>query len=103
MTWRDEFRQKLTSARRAVEVVRSGDRVWVHEGCATPEILVQALLDRAPALRDVEIMHMLTFGPADYTRPEYEGHFRHNGLFLGANTRGSRSGRPRRLYAHLPE
>jgi len=89
MSWRDEFRQKLTSARRAVEGVRSGDRVWLHEGCATPEILVQALLDRALALRDVEIMHMLTFGPADYTRPEYEGHFRHNGLFLGANTRGA--------------
>jgi len=87
MAWRDEFRQKVTTARRAVEVVRSGDRVWMHEGCATPEILVDALLERAPVLRDVEIMHMLTFGSAAYTRPEYEGHFRHNGLFLGANTR----------------
>jgi acyl-CoA hydrolase len=89
MSWRDEFRQKLMTAERAVEVVRSGDRVWVHEGCATPEILVHALLERAPVLRDVEIMHMLTFGPADYTRPEYEGHFRHSGLFLGPNTRGA--------------
>jgi 4-hydroxybutyrate CoA-transferase len=30
---------------------------------------------------------MLTFGKADYTLPQYEGHFRHNGLFLGANVR----------------
>jgi acyl-CoA hydrolase len=89
MTWRDEFRRKLTNARQAVETVRSGNRVWIHEGCATPEILVEALLERAPELRDVEIMHMLTFGSADYTRPEYEGHFRHNGLFLGQNTRGA--------------
>jgi acyl-CoA hydrolase len=30
---------------------------------------------------------MMTLGSADYTRPEYEGHFRHRGLFLGANVR----------------
>jgi 4-hydroxybutyrate CoA-transferase len=87
MGWQEEFRQKRTSARRAVEVVRSGDRVYIHEGCATPEILVGALVERAPALRDVEIIHMLTFGSAKYTRPEFQGHFRHNGLFLGANVR----------------
>ena len=83
----DEYRRRVTSAEQAVEAVRSGDRVWVHEGCATPEILVKALLKRARELRNVEINHMLTFGAADYTRPEYEGHFRHNGLFLGGNVR----------------
>jgi acyl-CoA hydrolase len=83
----DEYRRKVTTAERAVEAVRSGDRVWVHEGCATPELLVEALLKRVRELRNVEINHMLTFGGADYTRPEYEGHFRHNGLFLGANVR----------------
>ena len=30
---------------------------------------------------------MMTLGSADYTRPEFEGHFRHRGLFLGANVR----------------
>jgi acyl-CoA hydrolase len=79
----------VTTAERAVEAVRSGDRVWIHEGCATPEILVEALLKRAHELRNVEVIHMLTFGAADYTRPEFEGHFRHNGLFLGANVRGA--------------
>ena len=38
-------------------------------------------------MRDVEIVHMMTLGSADYTRPEFEGHFRHRGLFLGANVR----------------
>ena len=42
---------------------------------------------RAPELRDVEIVHMMTLGSGDYTKPEYEGHFRHRGLFLGANVR----------------
>ncbi|HVN06843.1 MAG TPA: acetyl-CoA hydrolase/transferase C-terminal domain-containing protein [Bryobacteraceae bacterium] len=82
-----EYRHKAVSAERAVQVVRSRDRIWVHEGNATPEPLIQALLRRAPELHDVEIVHMLTLGDADYTRPEYEGHFRHNGLFLGPNVR----------------
>jgi len=82
-----EFRHKVVSAERAVETVRSGDRIWVHEGNGTPQPLIEALLGRAPGLRNVEIVHMLTLGSADYTLPEYEGHFRHNGLFLGGNVR----------------
>jgi len=30
---------------------------------------------------------MMTLGPADYTRPEFQDSFRHSGLFLGANVR----------------
>lgn len=87
MNWSELYRQKLTSAERAVEVIRSGDRVYVHPGCATPAVLTEALLERAESLSDVEIIHLLTFGKADYTLPQYDGHFRHNGLFLGANVR----------------
>jgi acyl-CoA hydrolase len=99
-----QFRHKVVSAQRAVEVVRSGDRIWVHEGNATPEPLIQALLGRAPELRDVEIVHMLTLGSADYTLPEYEGHFRHNGLFLGQNVRQAiAAGRADYTPIHLSE
>ena len=87
MDWLAQYRSKRLSAEQAVQVVRSGDRVWVAEGCGTPEPLLHALVRRAPELRNVEICHMLTFGDAPYTRPEYEGHFRHNGLFLGSNVR----------------
>ncbi|MGA2135932.1 MAG: acetyl-CoA hydrolase/transferase C-terminal domain-containing protein [Bryobacteraceae bacterium] len=82
-----QYREKTRSAERAVELVRSGDRVWIGEGNGTPEPLIEALLGRAPELRNVELVHMLTLGEAAYTRPEYEGHFRHNGLFLGQNVR----------------
>jgi len=87
MGWRDEYRSKCMEAAQALDAVRSGDRVWIQSGCGTPSPLVDALVARAPELRNVEIVHMKTLGNADYTKPEYEGHFRHRGLFLGANVR----------------
>ena len=66
MAWRDEYRSKAMSARDALRRVRSGDRVYIHPGCAEPEVLVEALIERAPQLREVEIVHLLTLGRADY-------------------------------------
>jgi acyl-CoA hydrolase len=48
---------------------------------------VHALTRRGPELRNVEVLHMATMGCADYTLPEYEGHFRHNAFFIGHNVR----------------
>jgi acyl-CoA hydrolase len=82
-----DINHKLMSAEEAVSVVRSGDRVYIHSGCAEPERLVQALIRRRQDLRDVEIVHLLTLGNADYVLPEMEPHFRHNAFFIGANVR----------------
>ena len=79
----------MTSADAAVGLIRSGDRVWVQQGCATPLALLDALAARATELRDVEICHMLTLGPLAYAAPELAGHLHHNGLFLGENTRAA--------------
>jgi 4-hydroxybutyrate CoA-transferase len=87
MTWSEEYRTRSMCAAQALEAVRSGARVWIQSGCGTPSTLVNALVARAAELRDVEIVHMMTLGSADYTKPEFEGHFRHRGLFLGANVR----------------
>ena len=38
-------------------------------------------------MRDIEVVHLLTLGCADYVKPEMEGHFRHNAIFIGANVR----------------
>ncbi len=87
MTWTEDYQRKRMSAAQALEAVRSGDRIWIQSSCGTPSVLVDALVARAPELQDVEIIHMKTLGAADYTRPEYEGHFRHRGMFLGENVR----------------
>ena len=82
-----DYRSRVTTPEKALAMVRSGQRVYIHNGCAEPEDLVRALTRRGPELRNVEVIHMATFGNADYTHPEYEGHFRHIGFFLGGNVR----------------
>jgi len=75
------------TAEEALEVVRSGQRVYVHNGCSEPVPLVEALTRRGPELQDVEVIHMATMGIAPYCAPEFEGHFRPSALFMGANIR----------------
>jgi 4-hydroxybutyrate CoA-transferase len=87
VNWRDEYRIRCVTAAQAVKAIRSGDRVWIQPSCGTPKPLIDALVVRAAELIDVELVHMKTLGEAVYTRPEYEGHFRHRGLFLGDNVR----------------
>lgn len=62
-------------------------RIYIHPGCAEPEALAEALSERGPHVRDVEIVHLLTLGHADYVSQSLENHFRHNAFFIGHNTR----------------
>jgi acyl-CoA hydrolase len=89
MSWQAEYQGKCMPARDAVGSVESGMRVYIHSGCAEPETLVEALVGRAPQLRDVEIVHILTFGTAPYVAPEMAGHFRHVAFFMAANVRAA--------------
>ncbi len=68
MSWIDDYRSKLTTASKAVACVESRMRVYIHPGNAEPEALVEALVGRAPFVRDVEVMHLLTPGPSPVLR-----------------------------------
>ena len=87
MSWEMEYKKKLRTANEALRCVQSGMRVYIQPGCAEPETLVEALIQRAPHVQDVEIVHMMTMGKAPYVAPEMEGHFRHNAVFIGGNVR----------------
>ena len=76
------------SAIEAVAAIASGQRVFVHGGVATPLGLVEALVARADELRDVELLHLHTSGPAAYADPAYAASFRVVNLFVGPNLRG---------------
>jgi len=89
MSWTDQYRSRLMTAREAAACVESGMRVYIHPGCAEPEALVEALMVRAPYVKGVEIMHLMTLGTSPYCAPEMAEHFRHNALFVGGNVRGA--------------
>lgn len=83
MSWVDDYKKRLTTAEEAVSVVKSGDRVYISGNAATPYVLMRALAQRKDELRDVELVHVLLMGDDPLSKPEMEGHFRHNSLFVG--------------------
>jgi acetyl-CoA hydrolase len=86
-SWPADARARLTTAEDAVASIKSGDRVYVQGGAATPQALLKAMTSRWQELNDVEVVHLHSEGPADYVKTELAGHFRHNALFIGANVR----------------
>ncbi len=84
---KSKYERKFVTAEEAVSVIRSGDRVYIHPGCAVPQVLVDAMVARYQELHDVEVCHLLGVSEAAYVRPEMEGHFRHNAFFIGKNVR----------------
>ena len=87
--WPEQYKDKLTTAAEAIKMVKSGNRVYIGGGCGEPIVLAQALARQKDELRDVEVVHVLTAGHADYTMPGMEEAFRVNSLFIGANVRGA--------------
>lgn len=85
--WLRAYQSKLRSADEALRLVESDSRIYIHPGAAEPEALVLALIARGPELRNVEIVHLMTLGNADYVKPEMAGHFRHVAFFVGSNVR----------------
>lgn len=59
---------------------------------------------RAPFVHNVEGVHLLTLGCADYVKPEMAGDFRHNAIFIGGNAREAvNDGRADSLPVYLGE
>src|SRR6478735_9854168 len=80
---------RVVTAAEAAAVVRSGDHVYLHCAAATPSVLLDAMVDRAPELHDVTVVHLHTDGPGPPLAPEMDGHFPHRALFIGPNARAA--------------
>jgi acyl-CoA hydrolase len=78
---------QIVTAAEAVTGIRSGQQLFVHGGAATPSVLLDALVARAPELRDVGVIHIHAEGPAPHLAPEVADSFRHRALFIGGNAR----------------
>jgi acyl-CoA hydrolase/RimJ/RimL family protein N-acetyltransferase len=86
-SWKETYKEMISSAALAVEKVRSGQRVFVGTGCGVPRTLVEALTARASHLADVQIVHLLTLGDAPYAQKKFHDNFRVNSFFIADNVR----------------
>ncbi|MCS6925678.1 MAG: 4-hydroxybutyrate CoA-transferase [Candidatus Binatia bacterium] len=86
MPWIDDYRRKRMKAAEAVRLIKSGDRVFTSGNAATPRLLLRALVERAPELERVELLHLLLVGD-EFSAPGLERHLRHNAFFVGPGDR----------------
>lgn len=86
-TWLSDYNRKLVSAEEAVRHIQSNQSIYVHSNAAAPVPLIDALVARAHDLKNVEIYHILTMGPAKYTDKEFKESFHVHALFIGSNVR----------------
>ena len=78
---------QIVTPEEAVAGIKSRDQVYLHCAAATPEVLLDALVARAPELRDVGVVHLHIEGPGPHLAPQMAGSFRHRALFIGPNAR----------------
>ncbi len=104
MSWLEQYRTKVVSAEEAVNIVKSGDRIYISGNAATPLRLMNALAKRKDELREVEVNHVLLLGEDPLAKPGMEGNFRHNSLFVGpADREAIAEGRSDYVPVHLSE
>ena len=87
MDYNKLYQSRIVTAEEAVRQIKSGMRIFLTGNCSVPKKVLAALVDYAPNLQDVEICQALSFGPADYVKPEMEDHLRVNTMFVSANVR----------------
>ncbi|HKJ37497.1 MAG TPA: acetyl-CoA hydrolase/transferase C-terminal domain-containing protein [Anaerolineales bacterium] len=87
MDWNSIYQSRIVSAQDAVQAIKSGNRIFLTGNVSVPQKVLAALVEYAPNLENVEICQALTIGPADYVKPEMEGHLRVNTLFISHNVR----------------
>jgi acetyl-CoA hydrolase len=87
MSWKSIYQSRVTTAQEAMQVIESGQRVFLTGNCSIPKVLLKALVERAKKLEDVEITHALTMGSDEYVAEGMEDHLRVNTMFIGANVR----------------
>jgi acyl-CoA hydrolase len=74
-------------AAEALSIIHSGSRVFVHGSVCTPLYLLDQLALEAPRLTDVELVSITLKGEIEVAKPQYQGSFHINSLFVSAPIR----------------
>lgn len=82
---------KFVSAADAVKLIKSGDSVFIQGSTSIPEVLVKAMTERAPELRDVKVYSAFAIGRFDapYAKAELRDSFEPLTFFVANNLRNA--------------
>lgn len=104
MDWKTEYQEKLRTPQQAVEVVRSGDRIYAGTSSSIAYQLLNALYERRDELEDVVICHGMMGRLLPIFLPEAKGHFSTTTYFAGAGDRvGIQNGQTTFTSFHLSQ
>ena len=85
--WQEKYSDKISIASKAMELINSGDTVFIGTGCAAPQYLIESMVKQSRNFYDVHIVHLLTKGEAPYATEAYRDKFKLNSLFIDSNVR----------------
>ena len=76
MSWKEIYKNKLTSAEEAAKIVKSGDRFWTPLCLGQPSgLIMDAIATRKSELQDVDYNFALVLRPYKIFQPEYRETF----------------------------
>ena len=75
------------SAKEALSVIQSNQRVFMHGSACTPLHLMRELAKESYRLQNVEMVSITVFGDIEVDKPEYKDSFHINSLFVSASVR----------------
>ncbi len=89
MDWKKLYSERTCTAKEAVQLIKSGDKVVFAHAVAEPPVLVDAMVENAANYKDVQVSHMVTLGKGEYTNKALEDNFIFDAWFTSPSTRKS--------------
>ncbi len=78
---------EYVNSSKALEIIQSGNRVFVHGSAMTPTMLLNEMVRQAPRLKDVEVVSITLHGEVAIAKKELSNSFKINSLFVSAAVR----------------
>ncbi len=74
-------------AAEALQIIQSGQRIYIHGSACTPIFMLQKLAEQAQRWKDLELVSISLYGNIEVDKPAYSDHFRMNSLFVSDSIR----------------
>lgn len=82
-----QVNDKFVTSEKALGIIQSGHRVFLHGSAQTPTYLISELAKQGARLKDVELISISVFGKMDVASKELRKSFKVNSLFVSESVR----------------